>query len=93
MSKASVPKHIEDDYTAILEERKALEDELTGHQNNLRKLGRTAEERADHPDTPEHLARVNDLKARIAAASFEHAELARTRARILGGKNHMPPPG
>lgn len=93
MAKAQVPDHIEKDYQAALKDRKALEDELQGHQEKLRKLGRTQEERAAHPEGVEHLARVNDVKNRLRDVAQEHVELARMRARILGGKNYAPPPG
>lgn len=88
-----IPDHVKKRRSEVHAERKALEDELIGHQDHLRKLGRTAEERADHPDTPERLARVNDVKARIAKTSFEHTEIERAIAVFSGGTNYMPPPG
>jgi septal ring factor EnvC (AmiA/AmiB activator) len=90
MSKAQVPDHIEKRFREVEKERRALEDELQGHQEELRKV---RAERADHPEATNHLARVNDVKSQIATLSFEHAELARMRATLLGGKNYTPPPG
>lgn len=92
-TEVALPDHIKKRRAEIHAERKVLEEELIGHQNNLRKLGRTAEDRADHPETPERLARVNDVKARIATLSFEHAEHERAITLFSGGKNYMPPPG
>jgi hypothetical protein len=93
MAKTQIPDHIESRFREVEKERAALEGELEGHQKKLRKLGDTPQARAAHPEGGENLARVNDVKARISTISFEHAELARARALILGGKNYMPPPG
>lgn len=92
-TKAQVPDHIEKQFSEVVRERQALESELEGHQKKLRKLGRTQEERATHPEGQVHLTQVNEVKRRIGEVSFRHAELARARALILGGTNYMPLPG
>jgi hypothetical protein len=90
----AVPKHVRDRLEATIAEKTALENELVGHQEKLRAFGPLPREvRQAHPEASQHLARVDEVKARIAQVSFDHAELARAIALFSGGKNYQPPPG